>query len=381
MRLRKPSASKALLANFDAAAFLAEDWQRQPRLIRQGLPEFECPVDGNDLAGLACEEDIDSRLIIQQDDQWHLESGPFAEDRFANLPASQWTLLVQAVDAFIPEVADLNRFFRFLPRWRQQDIMVSYAAPGGNVGPHFDQYDVFLIQGSGQRRWQIGQRCDTNTALRNNPQLQLMADFQCQQEFLLGPGDILYIPPGCAHWGVAESPDCITLSVGFRAPAVDDMLQDLGQFVGEQSVSPARYTDPLIKPTAHWGEISDAALAQAHQLLSAAVNDPRQLSHWFGQLMTHRAAPAFPGELDATQFSAALADHAVFLALGARLAFRGTDLFADGEMYQLGEVHADALASFCRLEPGDIISPNTLPHDILFQLYQRGTLTCALDDE
>src|SRR5690606_11456768 len=199
-----------------AERFLSEYWQKKPLLMRQVASGLAHP-DANTLAGLALEDEVESRLISGHDlGPWNLQNGPFQERDFDLMPKENWTLLVQSVDCFLTEVSLLLDYFDFLPAWRLEDIMISYAAKGGSVGPHFDQYDVFLVQASGSRRWQIGQRCDGSTLLLPHDDLKLLADFQVQEELVLEAGDVLYLPPDLAHWGIAESDDCITWSVGLR---------------------------------------------------------------------------------------------------------------------------------------------------------------------
>ena len=183
------------LTNFDIDSFLRDYWQQKPLLIRGPWEAWRNPLDPDELAGLACEAQIESRLVVGGEGKWAVEHGPFGEVRFAKLGMEPWTLLVQAVDHHIPEVAALLAPFRFIPNWRIDDVMVSYATDGGGVGPHYDQYDVFLIQGPGQRRWRVGQHCNANSALLPHEDLRLLADFEATDEYLLEPGDILYIPP------------------------------------------------------------------------------------------------------------------------------------------------------------------------------------------
>src|SRR6218665_527602 len=188
---------------FDIDWFLREIWQKKPLLTRTAFPEWQNPLAPDELAGLAGEEGVEPRLITysQKNDDWKLEHGPFPEARFAKVPKSHWTLLVQGVDHWLPEVAALIEPFRFVPDWRIDDVMVSYAATGGGVGPHFDQYDVFLVQGLGRRRWRVGAHCDRTTALRDHKQLRLLTGFEATDEWVLEPGDILYVPPRIAHDG------------------------------------------------------------------------------------------------------------------------------------------------------------------------------------
>ncbi len=162
-----PDTPLQLLGGLTAREFLRDYWQKKPLLIRQAIPDFESPIDADELAGLALEEEVESRVIIA----WELRRGPFSEDSFSQLPEREWTLLVQAVDQFVPEVAELLEHFRFLPSWRIDDVMISFAAPGGSVGPHFDNYDVFLLQGKGKRHWKIGQMCDSDSALLEHADL------------------------------------------------------------------------------------------------------------------------------------------------------------------------------------------------------------------
>lgn len=277
--------------------FLRDYWQRKPLLVRGALAEYVSPIAGDELAGLALEADVESRLVSNGDvtEPWPVRFGPFAEQDFLQLPPRDWTLLVQAVDLWCPEVADLYRYFDFLPRWRMDDIMASYAAPGGSVGPHFDQYDVFLIQVAGHRRWQIGGYCDDQTPLLAGTELQIIEDFQATEDWLLGPGDMLYLPPGLAHWGVAEDA-CTTFSLGFRSPLLSDMLADLAAELSAQGLD-QHYRDPVLTSAMGRTEIDPAFVAHAkHQLFALLDNDPL-LADWFARYMT---APKYPDLLDAS---------------------------------------------------------------------------------
>lgn len=277
--------------------FLSDYWQRKPLLIRNAFPNFQSPISADELAGLALEEDIESRLIIggKEPFDWSLKNGPFEEDIFQTLPPSHWTLLVQAVDQWLPEVQEILSHFDFLPSWRLDDIMVSYAEDQGGVGPHFDQYDVFLLQGEGQRRWQTGQVCDATTALLTDVDLKILQDFKAQNEWVLEPGDMLYLPPGLAHWGVAEG-ECITYSIGFRAPTGVEMLNDLVTelLAKEESDAVHVYRDPdlsKINSKFSGGMIDKSFIESAKQLLIAQLNDEKLLGEWFTRYMTTRKYP------------------------------------------------------------------------------------------
>ena len=178
------------LTNFDVDGFLRDSWQKAPLLIRNAWDMWSNPLEPDELAGLACEAGVESRLVIQSSDRWELEHGPLPESRFQDIGKKPWTLLVQAVDHHVPTVAALLEPFRFIPNWRVDDVMVSYAVDGGGVGAHFDQYDVFLVQGLGHRRWQIGRRCDQATELLAHDDLRLLESFESIDEWVLGPGDM-----------------------------------------------------------------------------------------------------------------------------------------------------------------------------------------------
>ncbi len=208
--------------------FLADYWQKKPLLIKQALPNFISPITPDELAGLSLEEEFESRLITGSidDQQWSLTNGPFSEGGFSNLPENNWTLLIQGVDRFIPEIEALITHFDFIPRWRFDDVMISYAATGGSVGPHFDYYDVFLLQGSGRRRWELSTKnCTLDNYLKEVP-LRIMQQFTPEQSFEVEPGDILYIPPKIAHHGVSLDDQCTTLSFGYRSYSVAEMFDD-----------------------------------------------------------------------------------------------------------------------------------------------------------
>jgi 50S ribosomal protein L16 3-hydroxylase len=282
------------LAHFDVDTFLRDYWQQRPLLIRNPWVEWVNPLEPDELAGLACEAEVESRLVIGAQGSWAVEHGPLAEERFALLGQEPSTLLVQAVDHHVPEVAALLAPFRFIPNWRMDDVMVSYATDGGGVGPHFDQYDVFLIQGHGRRRWRVGQLCNANSALLPHDDLRLLADFQATDEWLLEPGDILYVPPRIAHDGVAVGDDCMTYSIGFRAPSRHDLITGFVDDLVAQMEDDDRYADPGLPRQANPGEISSEALAALHTKVMEKLTDRNAFAKWFGEF---NSAPQYP-EID-----------------------------------------------------------------------------------
>jgi 50S ribosomal protein L16 3-hydroxylase len=274
------------LANFDVEAFLRDSWQKKPLLIRNAFDRWANPLEPDELAGLACEAGVECRLITQSADRWKLEHGPLPETRFGEIGSEPWTLLVQAVDHHVPTVAALLAAFRFIPNWRVDDVMVSYAVDGGGVGAHFDQYDVFLVQGLGQRRWQVGVRCDRDAELLPHDDLRLLANFEPTDEWILEPGDVLYVPPRVAHNGIALSDDCMTYSVGFRAPSRSELISQWADHLIGELDDDDRYADPGLTPQDNPGEISAGALARLRALATERMLDPQEFARWFGSYST-----------------------------------------------------------------------------------------------
>jgi 50S ribosomal protein L16 3-hydroxylase len=280
--------------------FLRDYWQKRPLLIRNAFPDFTPPIEPNDLAGLACEESALSRLIVHDEarERWKVKTGPLGEDDFAKTPDRNWTLLVQDVDKWDADVAALLESFRFLPSWRVDDIMISYAEPGGGVGAHVDQYDVFLLQGLGQRHWAISDDPAAPRDFRDDVELKQLKQFEPTHEWLLDPGDMLYLPPGVPHDGVAFGGPCMTFSVGMRAPSQAELTGDLADYLAERLPDELRYADPDLKPAKSIGEIDRAALTRLRQALPfAAALDEAMLADWFGRFITryrNAQVPAHP---------------------------------------------------------------------------------------
>ena len=281
----------AFTARFDKESFLRDCWQKRPLLIRNPWKSWRNPVSPDELAGLACEEAIESRLVTRRSDSWSLEQGPLAESRFGRLGRKPWTLLVQAVDHHVPEVAALLEPFRFIPNWRVDDVMVSYAVDGGGVGPHFDQYDVFLVQGLGRRRWRLGGRCDERTELLPHDDLRLLASFEPTDEWVLEPGDILYVPPRIAHDGIAVGDDCMTYSIGFRAPSRRELIADWSEALLADLDDDDRYADPDLPPQENPGEITAQALSRLHGMVTERLLDRDAFARWFARSAT---SPKYP---------------------------------------------------------------------------------------
>ncbi|MBD8496406.1 cupin domain-containing protein [Pseudomonas syringae] len=384
-----PDIPLQLLGGMSARVFLRDYWQKKPLLIRQALPDFQSPIDPDELAGLALEEEVESRLVIEQGERpWELRRGPFAEDAFSTLPEREWTLLVQAVDQFVPEVGELLENFRFLPSWRIDDVMVSYAAPGGSVGPHFDNYDVFLLQGHGQRHWKIGQMCDSDSPLIKHADLRILADFEGTEEWTLEPGDMLYLPPRLAHWGVAVD-ECLTYSVGFRAPSAAEVLTHFTDFLSQFIPDEERYTDADAQPVSDPHQIQHDALARLKGLLAEHMSDERLLLTWFGQFMTEPRYPELVSgeELEETDLLDSLEQGAIIIRNpSARMAWSNVDddllLFASGQSRLLPGKLRDLLKLICAADALHIenLGPWLADDDgrtLLCELLKQGSLGFA----
>ena len=281
-----------MINNLDIDDFLKNYWQKKPLLIRAAFPNYQTPVSAEELAGLACEDFIESRIILENialkntaGKKWQLENGPFPESRFPDLPESHWTLLIQGLNKIFPEFDDLLHQFNFIPSWRVDDLMASYAAPVGSVGPHIDQYDVFLLQASGRRKWMISEELvDEDNFITDSP-LKIIKNFTAESEWIVEAGDMLYLPANIAHYGIAME-DCMTFSIGFRAPShaellsayLDDHIADLKDDL--------RYQDPGLSVDQYSGEITSAAINKIQEILLSQVNDKSKIEDWFGRFIT-----------------------------------------------------------------------------------------------
>ncbi len=284
------------LGDMPIETFIAEYWHKKPLLIRQAFPDFQPPVSADELAGLACEAEVESRLLIEnpENGDWQLRHGPFEEALFSQLPEKHWTLLVQAVDHWLPEAADLVELFRFIPSWRLDDLMISYAADGGGVGPHYDNYDVFLLQAEGRRRWEIGGLHDEESEFLADKPVRILKEWQPEQSWLLEPGDMLYLPPRVGHNGVAVGDGCVTWSVGYRAPHTGDMLINFAAWCARQLKDEDRYADPDLSLRRSSGEICQSDMERVQSLFHRFFDDHEQLASWFGQFVTE---PKYPEQI------------------------------------------------------------------------------------
>ncbi|WP_041523026.1 cupin domain-containing protein [Gilvimarinus agarilyticus] len=386
------SASPALahLGSIPISEFLSRYWQREAVFLPQALPDFSSPLSPDELAGLALEDEIESRLVIDSDEApWQLKTGPCTEQDFTRLPAERWSLLVQAVDHWVPEVADLLERFRFIPNWRLDDVMVSYAPTGGSVGPHFDYYDVFLVQGAGCREWQIGQACDSTSERVSGTELNILRDFTPSATYIAKPGDVLYIPPGTAHWGTSLDDNCMTFSIGFRAPSEADIIGEFGQYLCTSLSNDIRYRDPQIQATQTPGAIDAEVVRQIVATLSKHLTSDN-VAQWFGRYMTEAKYPQeqHTTEIDAATWQSWLAlDVPAEREIASRFCYvndsAGTTLFVDGQGYPCSSALAEALSNRRQwaLTELDALCQNDTDTQLLRQLAEENKIVIDPTEE
>lgn len=371
----------------EAGEFLAQYWQQRPCLIRQAIPGFETFLTREELFTLSSRDTVESRLVLERggEDPWQVVPGPLDMEDLNQLPDNHWTLLVQNVDLHLHKAAALLRRFRFIPDWRMDDLMISVAPKGGSVGPHLDSYDVFLLQAQGRRRWQIHPDGYTEADFIPGLDLRILADFMPQQEWILEPGDMLYLPPGVAHHGVALD-ECQTYSIGFRAPSRHELLNlyldDMLAGYPDQ-----RYADPGLSPQEHSAEITAAARDRVRVLLKAPFQDDAALDRWFGRYITRlpdQIEIALPPPMDPDAFTAfCLRTRALRCHHACRMVFfPGTDgllLYVNGGEYLLPGDGLDFITALTetreldREQLGKYAAAPATAH-VLNDLYNRGLL-------
>lgn len=351
---------KTLLGGLSARQFLKEYWQKKPLLIRGAVPGFSGLLSADELAGMACEDDVQARLILQNDDgQWQLEQGPLAEARFLGLPQANWTLLVQNVNHYLPQAAELLQQFDFIPHARLDDLMVSYAPDGGGVGPHFDSYDVFLLQGQGKRLWRISEQSDLT--LVDNAPLRILKHFHTDQEWLLEPGDMLYLPPQVAHWGIAVG-DAMTYSIGFRAPAAQELATHFLAYLQEQINVAGIYADPDLKPARHPAKISAAMVRQVAGMLNNISWHKDDVARFLGSYLSEPESHVVfdaPRAVSRASFHKRLLKHGIGLSPQSQMLFHQDCFFLNGETVEVplpDQALLKRLADRRKLEAGEFAS-------------------------
>ncbi len=320
-----------LLGGLSPQTFMQRHWQKKPLVIRQAIPGFQPLLDRPELLDLAAQEDVESRLVVQASAKgapgWRFKHGPFARKALPPFKQPGWTLLVQGVDLHDERVHALLNQFRFVPDARLDDVMISYASDGGGVGPHFDSYDVFLLQAHGRRRWRIGRQKDLS--LQPDMPLKILANFEPEEEFVLEPGDMLYLPPKYAHDGIAEG-ECMTYSIGFRSPDRAELAQEILQRLAEQAmdeVSPSLYRDPKQAAVDHSGAMPAPMLAFAQEALNAALQDPKAVARALGEYLSDPKAQVWFDGGDGEVLGAVRLDRKT------RMLYDANHVFINGESF------------------------------------------------
>ena len=320
-----------LLGGLTPAQFMRRHWHKKPLLVRQAIPNFQPPVLRPEMFALAAQESVESRLVQQIKGGWKLRHGPFARRSLPAMSQHEWTLLVQGVDLHNDAVHQLMQQFRFVPEARLDDLMISYATDGGGVGPHFDSYDVFLLQAHGRRRWRIGRQKDLT--LKEGIPLKVLAEFEPEEEFVLEPGDMLYLPPRYAHDGIAEG-ECMTYSIGFRAPARAELAQELLVRLSEDAAEDEQvqmYRDAKQEAVAEPGAIPAELQAFAKEALERALSQPLALERALGEYLTEPKPNVW---FEASDGGAML--EAVRLDRRTRMMYDAQHIFINGESYRAG---------------------------------------------
>lgn len=327
----------ALLANLSPRRFMQRHWQKKPLLARAAIPGFRAPVGRARLFELAARDDAESRLIRRGGDAgWRLDRGPFARRALPTLKTPGWTLLVQGVDLLDERAHELLQRFRFVPDARLDDLMISWASDGGGVGPHFDRFDVFLLQAQGKRRWRIGRQRDL--ALDAQAPLKILSRFRPTHEFVLEPGDLLYLPPRWAHEGTAIGPDCLTYSIGFRAPTADELARELllrlaDSQRGGAAAKQRLYADPRQPATHAPAAIPDEFAAFGRRALERLLGDPREFARAFGEALSEPKPSVW---FDANETGARTPCSAIRLDRRTRMLYDERHVFINGESLRIG---------------------------------------------
>jgi len=366
--------------------FLQEYWQKKPLLVRNAFPGINSPLTPDELAGLACEDDANSRIVFEQHAQgnWHVLHGPLREEDFNGLPEKNWTLLVTDVEKHIPEARQLIDHFRFIPDWRIDDLMISYAPEGGSVGPHTDAYDVFLIQTHGQRRWMINKDYD-NTCV-DGTELRILKHFTAAEDWILNPGDMLYLPPNIAHYGIALN-DCMTCSVGFRAPSISNMVSEYAESIAAGIDQELRYEDPDLQCQADPAEISQESLVRIKSTITERLEtNDEGIYRWFGEYSSeprsgiHPCPPESAISVYGDLVALLAADGVISQSPASRFLFSRLDdtalLFVDGTSHVTSHEFAATVANNRYITVQQLLQCVTGDGDqkTLLELYNKGCL-------
>ncbi|MFN0040897.1 MAG: JmjC domain-containing protein [Burkholderiales bacterium] len=369
-----------LLGGLSPNAFLRRYWQKSPLLVRGAFPNFDDIVDLKKMMSLACRDDCESRLVTHRAGRWQVRHGPFERRQLQSLPLRGWTLLVQGVEKHLPAARRLLDHFRFIPDARLDDLMISYAPPGAGVGPHFDSYDVFLLQGRGTRRWQVSRQ--TDLALLDNSPLKILRRFDPAGECVLHTGDMLYLPPQVAHGGVALR-SCQTYSIGFRAPSHTELVSNFLSFLEDRVSAEGRYEDPDLRSQEFPAAISAAMVSRVGKMLASLQWQRSTIVEFLGCSLTQLrppftlTGPARP--LSETDFLRRARAHGVLLATGSQMLHHSHRVFLNGTMT---DVSGESLSSLRQLANTRRLMARQIPRGgqtpaLLYRWYRDGYILIA----
>lgn len=364
---------ESLLGGLNAATFLRRHWQKQPLLVRGAWPGFGGILEFDDMLALACRDECEARLVLRRGNHWSVEHGPFSRKRLSRLPARDWTLLVQGLERVLPAARELLSHFDFIPYTRLDDLMVSYAPPGGGVGAHFDSYDVFLLQGPGQRRWRVGRQRDL--ALVEGAPLKILRNFAPDGECVLAPGDMLYLPPEYAHDGVALD-HCFTYSIGFRAPSHGEIVSRFLAHLDDGLELDGRYSDPDLRAQDEPARIDTGMIRKIEAILSSITWSRQDVATFIGIYLTEPGsqvvfAPPVTA-LSRAAFTKAVRQASIELAGGTLMLHSGSNVFINGENYRADESSAGALRELADRRQLEGLRVSKSVVEPLYQWYRDG---------
>jgi len=384
--MNNPNQPLQLLGGISASEFLQHYWHKKPLLIKNAIPGFAGLLSPDELAGLACEEEVQSRIVEEIKGKWYASHGPFEESDFANLPEKpdpkhRWTLLVQSVNHHLPEATELLSQFNFIPHARLDDLMVSYAPDGGGVGPHFDSYDVFLLQGQGKRLWRISEQ--TDLSLVEGAPLRILKNFDTAQEWLVEAGDLLYLPPHLAHWGIAVTDgdtDCMTYSIGFRAPKVHELVTEFLGFMQDKlnqdaNALPGIYQDADLTPQEHPAQIGSSMVSKVAEILKTIQWSEQHVADFLGSYLSEPKPDIFfePNKkMSLRKFNENLLQHGISLDLKSQMLFTQQYFYLNGEAINAAGQAASlltALADYRMLTSDDIAQAGEIDSAFIEQLH------------
>ncbi|PPC80833.1 MAG: cupin [Methylotenera sp.] len=376
-----------ILGGMTANEFLKNYWHKKPLLIKNAIPSFNGLLTPEELAGLACEDEVQSRIVEEIKGKWHASHGPFNEDDFVNLPETpdpkhRWTLLVQSVNHHLHEASELLSRFNFIPHARLDDLMVSYAPDGGGVGPHFDSYDVFLLQGQGKRLWRISDQTDL-TLVEGAP-LRILKSFDTTQEWLVEAGDLLYLPPHLAHWGIAVSDgdvDCMTYSIGFRAPKVQELATEFLGYMQdtlnkEGNALPGIYQDADLTLQAHPAEISHSMITKVADILKRIQWSDQHVADFLGTYLSEPKPDIIfdPNKkISLQKFSERLIQNGICLDLKSQMLFTEHYFYLNGESITTSTESASlmkTLADYRKISAREIQACGGIDTSLISKLYE-----------